>query len=87
MGIVRYTAKYINGDIILKVFVDGKLEKVTKMTEEQKAEFTSDCAKFNMTIEEGIIFIQKRVNRLQREFDQQHREFEIMSTHNHRHHR
>lgn len=84
MEIVKYTAKYINGDIILKVFVNGKLEKVNKMTEEQKAEFKSDCVKFNMTIEEGIIFIQKRVNELQREFDQQDRDFELMSTHRHR---
>lgn len=85
MEIVKYTAKYINGDIILKVFVNGKLDKVNKMTEEQKAEFTSDCAKFNMTIEEGVIFIQKKVNRLQRAFDQQEKDFELMSTHNHHH--
>lgn len=87
MEIVKYTAKYINGDIILKVFVNGKLKQSNKMTEEQKAEFKSDCDKFNMTLEEGVIFIQKRVNRLQRAFDQKEKDFELMSTHNHRNHR
>ena len=84
MEIIKYTAKYINGDIILKVFVNGKLNKVNKMTEEQKAEFKADCVKFNMTIEEGIIFIQKRVNQIQKAMDQQDRELELMSTHRHR---
>lgn len=85
MKIVKYTAKYINGDIILKVFVNGKLDKVNKMTEEQKAEFKHDCDQFNMTLEEGVIFIQKKVNKLQRAFDQQEKDFELMSTHNHHH--
>lgn len=85
MEIVKYTAKYINGDIFLKVFVNGKLKQSNKMTEEQKAEFKSDCIKFNMTIEEGIIFIQKRVNQIQKAMDQQDRDLELMSTHNHRH--
>lgn len=84
MEIIKYTAKYINGDIILKVFVNGKLKQSNKMTEEQKAEFKSDCAKFNMSIEEGIIFIQKRVNQIQKAMDQQDRELELMSTHRHR---
>jgi hypothetical protein len=86
MEIVKYTAKYINGDIILKVFVNGKLKQSNKMTEEEKAEFKQDCAKFNMTIEEGVSFIQRKVNKIQRAFDQQDRELELMSTHNHRHH-
>lgn len=84
MEIVKYTAKYINGDIILKVFVNGKLDKVNKMTEEQKAEFKHDCDQFHMTLEEGVIFIQKRVNQIQKAIDQQDRELELMSTHRHR---
>lgn len=85
MEIVKFTAKYINGDLIFKVFVNGKLKQSNKLTEEEKAEFKSDCAKHNMTIEEGVISIQKRMNRIQKAFDQQNRELEIMSTHNHRH--
>lgn len=85
MEIIKYTAKYINGDLIFKVFVNGKLKQSNKLTEEQKAEFKHDCAKLNMTIEEGVISIQKRMNRIQKAFDQQNRELEIMSTHNHRH--
>lgn len=84
MEIVKYTAKYINGDLIFKVFVNGKLKQSNKLTEKEKAEFKQDCDKLNMTIEEGIIFIQKKVNRLQREFDQQEKDFELMSTHRHR---
>lgn len=84
MEIVKYTAKYINGELIFKVFVNGKLTHSNKLNEEQKAEFKSDCAKFNMTIEEGIIFIQKRMNRIQKAMDQQDRDLELMSTHRHR---
>jgi hypothetical protein len=84
MEIVKFTAKYINGDLIFKVFVNGKLKQSNKLTEEQKAEFKSDCAKLNMTIEEGVISIQKRMNRIQKAFDQQNRELEIMATHRHR---
>ena len=84
MEIVKYTAKYINGELIFKVFVNGKLKQSNKLTEEQKAEFKHDCDQFNMTVEEGIIFIQKRMNRLQRAFDQQEKDFELMSTHRHR---
>lgn len=87
MEIVKYTAKYINGDFIFKVFINGKLKQSNKLTEEQKAEFKQDCNKLNMTIEEGIIFIQKKMNRIQKAIDQQDRELELMSTHNHRHHR
>lgn len=85
MEIVKYTAKYINGDLIFKVFVNGKLKQSNKLTEKEKAEFKQYCDKLNMTIEEGIISIQKRMNRIQKAFDQQNRELEIMSTHNHRH--
>lgn len=85
MEIVKYTAKYINGDLIFKVFINGKLKQSNKLTEKEKAEFKQDCDKLNMTIEEGVISIQKRMNRIQRAFDQQNRELEIMSTHNHRH--
>lgn len=84
MEIVKYTAKYINGELIFKVFVNGKLTHSNKLNEEQKAEFKHDCAQFNMTVEEGVIFIQKRMNRIQKAMDQQDRDLEIMSTHRHR---
>lgn len=84
MESVKYTAKYINGELIFKVFVNGKLINSNKLNEEQKAEFKNDCDKLNMTIEEGIIFIQKRMNRIQKAMDQQDRDLELMSTHCHR---
>ena len=84
MEIVKYTAKYINGELIFKVFVNGKLAHSNKLNEEQKAEFKHDCEQSNMTVEEGVIFIQKRMNRIQKAMDQQDRELELMSTHRHR---
>ena len=84
MEIVKYTAKYINGELIFKVFVNGKLTHSNKLNEEQKAEFKHDCDQLNMTIEEGVVFIQKRMNRIQKAMDQQDRDLEIMSTHRHR---
>lgn len=84
MEIVKYTARYINGELIFKVFVNGKLKHSNRLNEEEKAQFKHDCDQFNMTIEEGVIFIQKRMNRIQKAIDQQDRELELMSTHRHR---
>ena len=81
MDSIKYIVKYIYGDVIIKIFVNGKLEKVDKLPEK----FKYDCARSNMTVEEGVIFIQKKMNKIQKAFDQQNRELEIMSTHNHRH--
>ena len=86
MDSVKYIVKYLNGDIIIKVFVNGKLDRADKMPEKHKITLIEDCGKFNMTIEEGVIFLTKKMNRIQKAFDQQDRELEIMSTHNHRHH-
>lgn len=84
MEIVKYTAKYINGDLIFKVFVNGKLKHSNRLNEEEKAKFKYDCEQSNMTVEEGVIFIQKRMNRIQKAIDQQDQELELMSTHRHR---
>ena len=81
MDSIKYIVKYIYGDVIIKIFVNGKLEKVDKLPEK----FKYDCARSGMTVEEGVIFIQKKMNKIQKAFDQQNRELEIMSTHNHRH--
>lgn len=86
MEITKFTAKYINGNITFKVFVNGKLKQSNILTEEEKIKFEHDCAQSNMTLLEGVIFIQKKMNRLQRAIYQQNRELELMSTHNHRHH-
>lgn len=84
MDIIKYTVKTNNKEIIIKTFINGKLHKAVKMPEAMKQIFLNDCNKVNMTFEEGIIFIQNKLNNVEKLRIREKKDLELMSSHYHR---
>lgn len=84
MRIIKYTVKANNKEIFIKTFINGKLLHTIKMSEEMRKVFLNNCCKLNMTFEESIIFIQNRLNTVEKLRREEKRELEIRATHYHR---